>query len=222
MGIFNEVIKFFQDGGSHMYPIALAMVVGWAMAAERWIYLAKAKRANREAFDRILPLLRKRDFGAVMEIARTANAPIGRIVGAGLTKYQQTNQREELEYAMEEGVMEILPRLEKRLPFIATLANVAPLLGLLGTVMGLISAFEAVGKAAAAEKAALLSQSISIAMNATAFGLVAAIPLLLMHSKLQSEALEIMDSIEMASLKCLNILQGQAAGARLRPAEPTV
>lgn len=222
MAMLDGVIKFFQDGGSHMYPIALAMIVGWAMVIERWIFLAKAKSSNRATFDRLLPLLRKRDFGAVMEIARTSNAPIGRIVGTGLTKFQQTNQREELEYAMEEGVMEILPRLEKRLPFIATLANVAPLLGLLGTVMGLISAFEAVGKAAAAEKAALLSQSISVAMNATAFGLIAAIPLLIMHSKLQSQALEIMDSIEMASLKCLNLLQGQQAGARLRTGEPTV
>ncbi len=208
MGFFDSIIKFFQDGGVHMYPIALAMIVGWAMVIERWIYLSKAKSTNRQAFDRILPLMRKKDFGAVVEIARTSNAPIGRIVGAGLSKYQHTQNREEIEYAMEEGVMETLPRLEKRLPLIATLANVAPLLGLLGTVMGLISAFEAVGKAAASEKAALLSQSISVAMNATAFGLVAAIPLLIMHSKLQAEALEIIDSIEMAALKCLNMLTG--------------
>lgn len=216
MGFLDGVIKFFQDGGSHMYPIALAMIAGWVMVIERWIYLAKAKSSNRQTFDRILPLLRKKDFGAVVEIARVSNAPIGRIVAAGLAKFQQAQSREEIEYAMEEGVMEILPRLEKRLPFIATLANVAPLLGLLGTVMGLISAFEAVGKAAAAEKAALLSQSISIAMNATAFGLVAAIPLLIMHSKLQSKALEIIDSIEMASLKCLNILNGQSAAPASR------
>ncbi|HRH77503.1 MAG TPA: MotA/TolQ/ExbB proton channel family protein [Cellvibrionaceae bacterium] len=219
MGFLDGVIKFFQDGGSHMYPIALAMIAGWAMVIERWIYLGKSKSVNRDAFERILPLLKKKDFNAVVEVARSTDAPIGRIVASGLGKLQQSQSREDIEAAMEEGVMEILPRLEKRLPMIATLANVAPLLGLFGTVMGLISAFEAVGKAAAAEKAALLSQSISIAMNATAFGLLAAIPLLIMHSKLQAEALEIIDSIEMATLKCLNILYQQPSAGRARSAE---
>jgi biopolymer transport protein ExbB/TolQ len=90
--------------------------------------------------------------------------------------------------------------------YIATLANIATLMGLLGTIMGLISAFTAVANAAPADKATLLSQSISVAMNTTAFGLMAAIPLLLCHTFLQTKTNEIIDSIEMAGVKFLNIV----------------
>ena len=102
--------------------------------------------------------------------------------------------------------MEYMLRLEKRTPFIATLANIATLLGLLGTIMGLIAAFSAVASADPAEKANLLSSSISVAMNTTAFGLITAIPLILFHSSLQTKTATIVDSIEMAGIKLLNSL----------------
>ena len=86
------------------------------------------------------------------------------------------------------------------------LANISTLLGLLGTIIGLIAAFSAVANADPSEKASLLSQSISVAMNTTAFGLIAAIPLLLLHSLLNTKTAEIVDSMEMAGVKCLNTL----------------
>lgn len=189
-----------------MYPIALALVIGLALAIERWIFLTAAKSSNRRTFDRILPMLRKKDYGAVVELARSSKAPIGRIVASGVARMQQTPRRDEIEYAMEEGVMEAVPRLEKRTPYLATLANISTLLGLLGTIMGLIAAFTAVANADPAEKASLLSNSISVAMNTTAFGLMAAIPLLLLHATLQNKTTEIVDSLEMAGVKCLNIM----------------
>ncbi len=202
----NSVITFFQQGGPFMYPIALALVIGLALAIERWIFLTAAKSSNRRTFDRILPMLRKKDYGAVVELARSSKAPIGRIVASGVARMQQTPRRDEIEYAMEEGVMEAVPRLEKRTPYLATLANISTLLGLLGTIMGLIAAFTAVANADPAEKASLLSNSISVAMNTTAFGLMAAIPLLLLHATLQNKTTEIVDSLEMAGVKCLNIM----------------
>ena len=102
--------------------------------------------------------------------------------------------------------MEAVPRLEKRSAYLATLANIATLLGLLGTIMGLIAAFTAVANAEPAEKATLLSQSISVAMNTTAFGLISAIPLLLIHAMIVEKTTEIVDSLEMAGTKCLNIM----------------
>ena len=104
--------------------------------------------------------------------------------------------------------MEALPRLEKRTAYLATLANIATLLGLLGTIMGLIAAFTAVANADPSEKASLLSASISVAMNTTAFGLIAAIPLLLSHALLQTKTTEIVDSLEMAGVKFLNNVKG--------------
>ena len=111
--------------------------------------------------------------------------------------------------------METVPRLEKRTHYLATFANIATLLGLLGTIMGLIQAFTAVANANPAEKADMLSASISVAMNTTAFGLMAAIPLLLIYTVLQTKTTELVDSLEMASVKFLNILterNGASAG----------
>ncbi|WP_370980687.1 MotA/TolQ/ExbB proton channel family protein [Agaribacterium sp. ZY112] len=211
----NAIVTFFQTGGPFMYPIAIVLVIGLALAIERWVFLSSAKRSNRKTFDRMLPMLRKKDYSTVVELARSSGAPIGRIVAAGLARMQQTPRREEIEYAMEEGVMEAVPRLEKRTSYLATLANIATLLGLLGTIMGLIAAFTAVANAAPAEKATLLSQSISVAMNTTAFGLIAAIPLLLVHAMLVEKTTEIVDSLEMAGTKCLNIISN-ATGSNSR------
>lgn len=111
--------------------------------------------------------------------------------------------------------MEVMPRLEKRTQYLATLANIATLLGLLGTIIGLIAAFTAVASADPSQKASLLSQSISVAMNTTAFGLMSAIPLLLLHSILQTKTNEIIDSFEMAGIKVLNLINDGTGG---RPA----
>lgn len=105
---------------------------------------------------------------------------------------------------MEESLMEIMPRLETRTGYVATFANIATLLGLLGTIIGLITAFSAVASADPAQKAELLSASISVAMNTTALGLLVAIPLLLAHAFITSMTNKVVDSLEIASMKCLN------------------
>lgn len=200
------IIAFFQNGGPFMYPIALVLTIGIAIALERFVFLTAAKSSNRKAFDKMLPMLKKRDYSAVMGLAQKSKAPVTRIIAAGVARTATTQRRDEVEYAMDEGVLEALPRLERRTQYLATLANIATLLGLLGTIIGLIAAFTAVANADPAEKATLLSQSISIAMNTTAFGLMAAIPLLLLHAFLQSKTAEIVDSLEMASVKFLNMM----------------
>lgn len=206
MDFYASIVRFFQEGGTFMYPIAVVLVFGLAIALERWIFLTAARSSNRKAFDQILPMLQKKDYKSLLAYAQKSKAPIARIISAGVAKIPHTQRRDEIEYAMEEGVMEALPRLEKRTAYLATLANIATLLGLLGTIIGLIAAFTAVANADPSEKASLLSQSISVAMNTTAFGLIAAIPLLLAHALLQTKTSEIVDSLEMAGVKFLNML----------------
>lgn len=202
----TTVIRFFQDGGIFMFPIGIILIVGGAIVIERLIFLGNAKKANREIFDRILQLLQKKDYQGALNLGKSSEAPVAKIISAGLMRMAQSSRREDIELAMEEGVMEAVPRLERRTGYLATLANVATLLGLLGTIAGLSEAFTAVANADPAEKAAMLSASIAVAMNATAFGLFTAIPLLLSHSVIQSRTLEIIDSLEMAGVKCMNIL----------------
>lgn len=202
----TTTIRFFQDGGIFMFPIGIILIVGISIVIERFIFLAQAKKLNRDAFDRILAMLQKRDYQGALNVGKSSESSVARIISAGLVRMAQSSRREDIESAMEEGVMEAVPRLERRTGYLATLANIATLLGLLGTIHGLSSAFTAVANADPSEKAALLSASIAVAMNATAFGLFTAIPLLLAHSMIQSRTLEIIDSLEMAGVKCLNIL----------------
>ncbi len=211
MESINIITRFFQEGGPFMFPIAIVLAIGLAIALERYLFLSVAKRTNRKAFGQIEPMLNKDNFEGIIAFGKSNSAPISRIISAGIARLSQSQRREDIEYAMEEGLMESTPRLEKRTAYLATLANISTLLGLLGTIIGLIAAFSAVASADPSEKASLLSQSISVAMNTTAFGLIAAIPLLLFHSILQTKTTEIVDSMEMAGVKCLNLLVGRKA-----------
>ena len=141
---------------------------------------------------------------------------ISRLLSIGLALQGTVRRRDDVEKAMEESMMEIIPQLEKRTHYLATFANLATLLGLLGTVSGLIHAFSAVATVNPAEKANLLSASISEAMNCTAFGLMTAVPILFVHALLQTKTTELIDSLETASVKFLNALATRAA-ARGQP-----
>lgn len=206
MDAFNAIVKFFQEGGVFMYPILLVFALGVAIAIERYVYLTVAKQINRSMWDKLTPLVKANNFKQALEISARSKAAIGKIFAYGLSRLQVTRRRDDIEIAMEEGLMEVIPRLEKRTHYLATFANIATLLGLLGTIIGLIQAFTAVANANPADKADLLSASISVAMNTTAFGLIAAIPLLLMHTVLQTKTTEIVDSMEMATVKFLNAI----------------
>jgi len=200
-----------------MYPIALVLFVGLAIAVERFMYVAKAKKENDEAFESILPHLKVRNLAKAIEVAKVKRCGISSVIGAGIARMstkshqQSRGKREDVEYAMEEGLMETIPKMQERLPYLSTLANIATLLGLLGTIIGLIAAFTAVADADPAEKAKLLSLSISVAMNTTAFGLMAAIPLLICHALLQTKTTKMIDAIEMAGVKFLNIIDSDEA-----------
>ena len=217
MDFVNAALRFFQTGGPFMYPIAIVLAIGLAVVVERWLFLSRSKMANSRAFKKLLPLMQSQDYKGIMAFSKQSTAPVSRIIAAGASSLVGGAQRrDDVEYAMEEGVMEAVPKLEKRTQYLATLANIATLLGLLGTIMGLIAAFTAVASADPTEKATLLSESISVAMNTTAFGLMSAIPLLLFHSMLQTKTLEIVDSLEMAGVKYLNMLNDEKPRTRTR------
>ena len=203
----NLAIKFFRDCGLFIYPSLLIMALGVTIAIERFIFLSKARSQNRKVWAHVLPILQKGKFKEALEITANSDAAVGKIVNYGLTRMLSPGRREDYDAAMEEGMMEIVPRLEKRTHYIATFANVITLVGLLGTIIGLIKGFTAVAQVNPAEKAELLSASISIAMNNTAFALMVAIPFLLIHAFLQAKTGEIVDGLEAAKMSFLNLDQ---------------
>lgn len=212
--MIETAIRFFQEGGFFMYPIAVVLLIGLIVAIERYVYLSAQKRTNRKDFQTLHQLLINRELRGAIKYATESGSAMAQMVGGGVQRLARRQSREEIEYAMEEGLLEVMPRLEKRTQYLATLANISTLLGLLGTIIGLIAAFTAVASADPAEKASLLSQSISVAMNTTAFGLMSAIPLLLIHSLLQTKTNEIVDSFEMAGVKVLNLVSDTKAAAQ--------
>ena len=210
MGWFYSIIEFFVTGGPFMYPILIVFAVGAAIAIERYITLSLVTLKNRNAWTKVQPALLNGDFDEAREMANSDDSTISQLLGMGLARQGAVRRRDDIEIAMEESMMEIIPQLEKRTPYVALASSIATLLGLLGTIMGLISAFTAVANANPAEKADLLSASISVAMNTTAFGLIVAIPLLITSSVLTAKTGEIIDSLEMASVKALNVISSKA------------
>ncbi len=203
---YSTVVKFFQEGGLFIYPISLVLAIGLVITIERWLFLSRERARNIKAFDSFLPLLRTTDLEKMQLYTRENTAPVTRVIGCGLDMMKVTKQRADIEHSMSEGMLEAMPRFQTRTSYLSVLANIATLLGLLGTIVGLIGAFTAVASADPAEKSTLLSQSISVAMNTTAFGLIAAIPLLVFHAVLQNKTASIVSSIEMAAVKFLNIM----------------
>ena len=210
MDLIYGVVGFFVTGGPFMYPILLVFAVGAAIAVERYITLTMVRAKNRSAWGKLLPALMNGDFETAREMVGDDSSTISQLLGMGLARQGAVRRREDIEIAMEEGMMEIIPQLEKRTPYVALASSIATLLGLLGTIMGLIAAFTAVANANPAEKADLLSASISVAMNTTAFGLMVAIPLLVVSTLLTAKTGEIIDSLEMASVKALNVISARA------------
>lgn len=210
MDLIATVTRFFHNGGAFMYPILILLVLGLAIVIERFIYLSRAHAENRTLWAELMPLVNQGRYQEAEQLASNSATPIGRVLGYGLARSRAATSREEVEIALEESLMEVTPLLERRTHYLATFANVATLLGLLGTIIGLIHGFSAISGINPAEKADQLSVSVSEAMNCTAFGLITAIPFMLFHSWLQSKTDELVDSVEMASVKFLNTFAPKA------------
>ena len=210
MDVFYSIIGFFVTGGPFMYPILIVFAVGAAIAIERYLTLTVVTSKNQNVWSEVQPALVSGDFEKAREMTSNDDSTISQLLSMGLARQGAVRRREDIEIAMEESMMEIIPQLEKRTPYVALASSIATLLGLLGTIMGLIQAFTAVANANPAEKADLLSASISVAMNTTAFGLMVAIPLLITNTVLTAKTGEIIDSLEMASVKALNVISAKA------------
>jgi biopolymer transport protein ExbB len=213
MDFFYSIVAFFATGGLFMYPILMVFAVGTAVSIERYITLTLVTNKNQVVWQKVQPLLANGEFDEARELTAADESTISQVLNMGLSLQGAVRRREDIEIAMEESMMEIVPRLEKRTPYVALASSIATLLGLLGTIMGLIQAFTAVANANPAEKADLLSASISVAMNTTAFGLMVAIPLLIVHAVLTSKTGDIVDSLEMATVKALNVFSKRAMRA---------
>ena len=208
----DNLILFFKDGGPWMIPIAVVSVMALAIIAERIIFIFFRYNINAPAFmAQIQKLVMANNIDRAIKLCNAASqAALARVVKAGLTRANKGEA--EIQNAIEEANLEVIPQLTKRTGSLGTLASLATLAGLLGTVFGLISAFRAVGKASAAEKATVLTGAISEAMNCTAFGLLVGIPTLFAFMMLNGMQKKIIDEIDFYSVKLENLLVTRGKG----------
>jgi biopolymer transport protein ExbB len=203
---FGSMFKAFDQGGIGMYPISVALIFGLAIIVERVHVLYFRNAIDKEAF---LRGLKKHIYAgdldkAISYCAGQKKVPLVSVVKAGLINVPKGD--EDVQAAMDEATLRESPKIERRTGYLAMISNIATLLGLLGTIIGLIHCFGAVANANPADKATILSQGISEAMYCTAFGLLTAIATLVFYSVLQGRTQQMVDDINESSVGVLNLI----------------
>jgi biopolymer transport protein ExbB/TolQ len=204
-GLISQIADFFRMGGFAMWPILFFLAVALAVSIERFIFLYfKANLRPEDFMAKVADLIRKGSIEGAIVAASDEDAPLARIIEAALRNYRGTER--DIQNAVDEMALAELPRLNARLGYLAVIANVATMTGLLGTIFGLIQAFGAVSVADPETKGRILANGIAVAMNTTAFGLIVAIPTLIIHSFLSSKADQLIDDIDRYSVMVINML----------------
>lgn len=204
--MFSSVKAFFEEGGFFMYINLITSVATISIIVERIIFLVFKYNINGEAFmEQVQKLVMQNQIDRAIKLCNAApTAALPRVIRAGLTRANKNEM--EIQSAVEEAILDVLPGLKKRTDNLQHIANIATLIGLLGTVMGLIRAFGAVALASADQKAMLLSKGISEAMNNTAFGLSIAVTCIIAHLFLSNTTRKIIDELDQYSVKLINML----------------
>ena len=204
--MFGTLAKHYHEGGFMMHPILISLIVALALVIDRIITLYFRASVDKETFVRGL---KKHIFAgdldkAISFCASQKKTPLVSVVKSGLINVPKGEA--DVQAAMDEATLREQPKLEARTGYLAMIGNVATLLGLLGTIVGLISAFGAVANANPADKATILASSISEAMNCTAFGLLTAIPALVAFSLLQGRTQHMIEDINETTVSVLNLI----------------
>jgi biopolymer transport protein ExbB len=207
--IYESLAISFQKGGDFMYAIGAVGVLALTIAVHRYLKLQMVFAINSEPFMRqILKLVSANNIERAVKVCQVKkNSALPQVIRAGLVK--SGKPIEDIQGAMDEAALKVVPNVQGGINFLAMFANVATLLGLLGTIVGLISAFSAVAVADPSQKQQLLAKGISEAMFTTAFGLIVAIPCMMIHSYLSSKATKIVDDIDRYSVAVINTLSEQ-------------
>lgn len=202
--------RFMNEGGVFMWIIAVVWCLGIAVAVERIKHYLKYDIDGTSLMGNIKKSVIGNQVQEAIQTCSESPSLLGFVMKNGLKRANQS--KEQIQDALEASILEVVPKIEKHLSFMALAANLSTLLGLLGTIQGLIQSFAAVAQAEASQKAQLLAEGIAVAMNTTALGLISAISIMVVHSFLQSRGEKMIHEIEENSVKLLDLLGTKKAG----------
>lgn len=209
-GVIESVAKMFREGGPFMYILAGVSAFALGVILERTYYYLIRCRINAKALlTEVTRLVRNEKVEEARKICSTSKAPLAQIVESALWHFDQGESEQEIQNAVDEIGLRELPKINKRTHYLSLFANISTLLGLLGTIQGLITSFDALATAEASQKASLLAGGIAVAMNTTAMGLIVAIPCMIAFSILGSKANALIEEIDESSVRVLNFLFSQ-------------
>jgi biopolymer transport protein ExbB/TolQ len=194
---------FTSSDAIWMWTILAAQIVSVAIIIERSLALFSQRKTNQKDLSKaIAEDIRSGNLDKALRRSQAIGVrePLGAVAAAGIQAAIDLGGKEEIQLKMDEVLLEETGRVEKRIGFLAMFANVATLMGLLGTITGLIQSFAGISNANAAEKATILSKGIALAMNSTAYGLIVAVPALIMYAVLQNRATRLTDDLNKAAL----------------------
>ena len=205
----QSVVSGFQQGGTWMIPIAIAFAISIAFSLERFTRLFLHYNVDGASFMfEVQKYILANDLDGAIRLCNGAGrAALPKVIKAGLQRASRDEQQ--IQNALDAASLEVIPKLERRIPYLALIANIATLLGLLGTISGLIKSFGAVALADPAQRQAILATGISEAMNCTAFGLVTAIFTMIAHSILSNKSTKILEEVDEFGVKLLDLLSAR-------------
>jgi len=207
MNTIQMTAKFFNEGGIFMYVILMVMAFAVAIALERYYYFNMRCKLNaKKLLTEIKKMLESGNIGTARKLCVRSKSPLAIILESGIWHYEQGDSIEEIQNGIDETALREIPRIQHRTHYLSLFSNVATLLGLLGTIQGLMTTFSALGGADATQKSTLLAIGIAQAMNTTAFGLVVAIPCMIAFSTLSSKANRLIEEVDESSVRLLNYL----------------
>ncbi len=214
---WNEFFSSFNpssEGFAFMWLILIFLVIAIAITAERFYYVMVRSNVNSDKFMmEIRKYVTSGNIKRAIELCEAGKQKaLPYVVLAGLKKVAESESLDfrSIQNAVDEGTLEVIPKLQRRTNYLSMIANIATLTGLMGTIYGLIIAFASVGSAEIPDdqKTRLLAAGISTAMNTTIFGLAVAIPTIVAYNIIQNKTAQIIDDMDEHLVKLINLITG--------------
>lgn len=205
MQLLNDLHNFINSGGIFMWFIIIVWAVGIAIAIERFAKLSFVYDVDGASFmNELQRHILSNDLQAAIRACSGSMAAVPRVLKSGLKRANQSDTQ--IQNAIDATALEMIPKVERRMSYLSVIANIATLLGLLGTIQGLMQSFTAISEVDPAQKAEVLALGISKAMNTTALGLFAAITIMMAHAFLSSKSEKIINEVDEFSVKLQDVL----------------